>query len=262
LSIPREDVSIGDVYSYNGKEASVFGNLTDLLEPQFEIPPIGNGVMADISGKVSNGMSLSFGMKFLEGFLKVFRASSIISTIKAGYESKATHFVKFSFSNVTRDSVKVNLVRRKMSGHKIVDGGSIGDDDNKNAEYYVVTAVLKSPSINISAEDVNNKSLDVNIEAANIADASTKVSVERAREGEISYKGDRSIAFGVELYQLDYDNGNRSFKFHQVTNTVSLRNAENREITITQNKAIEPALIKDPENGEGNGFLTILDKPI
>jgi hypothetical protein len=258
LSIPREYASIGDVYSYNGKEASVFGNLTDLLEPQFEIPQIRPGeVMADIYGKISRGVSLSFGMKFLGGFLKVFGASSIINTIQAGYESKATRFVKFSFSNVTRDSVNVNLVRRKMSGHKVVDGEGVDDDNNKNGQYYVVTAVIKSPSINISAEDANNRSLAVNIEAAGIADASAKVSVEKAREGEITYKGDKSIAFGVELYQLDYDNVNRSFKFHEVTSTVFIRNEENKETPIVQNNVIEPALIKDPEKGE-DGFLTIL----
>src|SRR5687767_14845928 len=97
LSIPREYASIGDIYVYDGKEASVFGNLTDLLEPAFEIPPLRSGeVMANIAGKVSRGVSISFGMKLLGGFLKVFGASGIIGTIQAGYESKATRFVKFS----------------------------------------------------------------------------------------------------------------------------------------------------------------------
>ena len=144
--------------------------------------------MADISGKISKGVSLSFGMKFLGGFLKVFGGSSIISTIQAGYESKATRFVKFSFSEITRDSVNVNLLRRKMSGHKIADGGEeINDDDDKNIQYYVVTAVVKSPSINISAEDTNSRSLDVNAEAAaKEASASAKYSIEKAREGELT----------------------------------------------------------------------------
>jgi hypothetical protein len=102
--------------------------------------------------------SLSFGMKLLGGFLKVFGGSSIISTVQAGYESKAARFVKFSFSSITRNSVNVNLLRRKMSGHRIANGEEINDKDDKNVQYYVVTALVKSPSINVSAEDANSRS--------------------------------------------------------------------------------------------------------
>lgn len=81
-----------------------------------------------------------------------------------------------------------------------------------------------------------------------------------SREGEITYKGDKSIAFGVELYRLNYDGINRIFGFHELTNTVFLRNEENMEIPIKQNKVIQPILIKDTENGEEDGFLTLNDK--
>lgn len=257
LSIPREYASIGDIYSYNDREASEYGSLTDLLEPQFEIPQIRKDeVMADISGKISKGVSLSFGMKLLGGFLGVFGGSGIISAVQAGYESKATRFVKFSFSEITRDSVNVNLLRRKMSGHKIADGEEINGSDNK---YYVVTAVVKSPSVNISAEDANSRSLDVNVEAAKMANASGKVSIENAREGEVVYKGDKSIVFGIELYQLDYDNENKSFRMHEVTKTTYVRDIENKETPIRQ-KVIEPAVIKDPEKGEDDGFLIVINR--
>ncbi len=106
-----------------------------------------------------------------------------------------------------------------MSGHKLADGEGFVDT-GRNFSVFCSSSCNRK-SINISTEDENNRSLDVSIEASKLAEASAKVSIEKSREGEITYKGDKSIAFGIELYQLDYDNTNRIFKFHEVTNTVT-----------------------------------------
>lgn len=69
LSIPRENVSIGDMYMDDNRQVTSPGSITDFLDG-FRLPPIKAGeTMADVSGKVSNGINANAGMGFLKAFL-------------------------------------------------------------------------------------------------------------------------------------------------------------------------------------------------
>jgi hypothetical protein len=75
LSIPRENASVGDVYTTDGnnqQHASPPGNIKYLLDPPFDfskIKTVTGEVMADVSGTISNSMSADLGLKI---FLKAF----------------------------------------------------------------------------------------------------------------------------------------------------------------------------------------------
>jgi hypothetical protein len=106
LRLPKKDAFVGDVYSFNGRDATKYGSLTDLLGSSFESFQIQKDkAMTDIVGKISKKVSLSFSINLLGEFFKIFGASNLINTIRAEYESKKTRFVKFSFSEMTYDYV-------------------------------------------------------------------------------------------------------------------------------------------------------------
>ena len=70
--------------------------------------------------------------------------------------------------------------------------------------------------------------------------------------GEITYKGEKNVAFGIEIYQINYNSTDNTFKFHEVTETTYLRKVESPVLR----RGIEPALIEDPEKGDV--FLPII----
>jgi hypothetical protein len=94
----------------------------------------------------------------------------------------------------------------------------------KGYRYFLVTAVVKSPSINIIADDEQKRAVDVDVKALQIANISTNVSLEYAGKGEIIFKGKHNLVFGVGLYELIiYDSNYNCFRFKTVAETVKLR---------------------------------------
>jgi hypothetical protein len=251
LSVPRANASIGDLYRYDGSKVNTPGNISYFLEPSLEISNITAGErMAEISGTISRGLETNFGLEFLEGFLMTLGAGGIVSNVRNSYESKNTHSLKFSFSDIRRDYVDPYWLSEEISDHTIKKDSAMYGEGYR---YFLVTSVVRSPSINIIAEDEQMRGVDVDVKAIQLADVSAGVSVEKAGRGEITFKGKQSLAFGVELYELLYDTTENRFRFKTVTETVKLRD-KGSEITRTD---IKPAFVGDPL--EGNAFFSVVE---
>jgi hypothetical protein len=247
LPIPREDVPVGLVFLYDGRYASEFAKLPQLFDPPFDLPDPSKGDMALFNGKVSHAVEVGFGLKILGGFLALFGAASIVSTIRASYEAKATQFITFSFSPVTRHSVLPYDIKDLLKGRQIKEKDLIYE---RQGEYFVATGVLLSRSIRIEAKDENKKA--ANAQVGNDAKAAVegRVSIEDIGEGLIEYTGNKNLAFGVQLHRLIFNPQDSTFTFPEVTKTVKLMEAgeEARERIVTYIE--EPALIGDPAKGD------------
>ncbi len=212
LSIPRENVAVGDLYVYDGKRVSTPGIITYFLDPPLEIPSdkiITGERLADVTGRLSNGIHVNAGLGILDGFLTAMGAGGIVTKVRASYEAKGMKTLKFHFDLATRDYVDAFLFGRKLIGHRVMEEHPLYIE---GCRYYLTTAVVRSSSISIIAEGDNATSVNIDLEAMKIAEASAAVSTTKSGEGEVTFIGKKKLAFGVELYELHYDAKRKTLK--------------------------------------------------
>lgn len=203
LSIPREKAQVGDLYVHDGKRVSTPGQVKYFLDPPLTMPhPVTGESMADVVGQLTQGISIKVGLSLLEGFLTALGAGGALTKLRTGFETKGTKIIKFCFEHATRDHVDVMQLGSKLARHKIKQGNAIYGEGN---HYYMVTAVARSSSISINAENENNQSVDLDAELLKVGEGDMGVSVSSSGTGKLTFKGKKSLAFGVELYELMYD---------------------------------------------------------
>ncbi|MGH2543872.1 MAG: hypothetical protein ACRDIB_13805 [Ardenticatenaceae bacterium] len=223
LAQPREGVAVGDLYVQDGKQVSSPGSVVYFLEPPLEMPPLNAGeVLADVSGMLSNAVSANAGLGLLDTFLAALGAAGIVSKLRAAFETKKASAVRFRFASATRDSVDPMQLGSKLIRHKIIEDHPLYDDDS---HYYLVTAVVRTPNISIVAQSDSSTAVDLGVEAMQLGSADTGVTVEKMQGGEVTFKGKKSLAFGVQLYELSYDQKRKKLKFKLPPGLVKVRSA-------------------------------------
>lgn len=63
--------------------------------------------------------------------------------------------------------------------------------------YFLVTALIRSSSISIIAEDEQNRLVDLDRKAMQLVDVSSNVSVKKSGKGKLTFKGNQSLVSGV-----------------------------------------------------------------
>lgn len=114
LPIPRNDIFLCDIFIQDKNGMSGSGSIVDFLEPEYENPQIRNGTVADLSGQLSRNISFDVGIRLLEGFLSAFGIGSIIQTVKVGYQTNGTQYMKFRFTKIQHDTVSAIHSRLKL----------------------------------------------------------------------------------------------------------------------------------------------------
>ena len=215
LSIPREKASVGDLYVQEGNSqyVSTPGSITNFLEPQFEVPSITTGeTMAGVSGTTSRDASGKAGVDFLEGFLNALGPAGIGTKVRGSYESSSKNKITFTFENPTRDYADPGLVGRKLVDHTLMKQHALIAEGRR---YYLVTGVARSSGISITTEGDNKQIMDVDAQVTKLANISSGVTIQKNQTGSVTFKGLKNLAFGVELYELEYiqNNGGQVGKF-------------------------------------------------
>jgi hypothetical protein len=202
--------------------------MANLLVPPPELPAPRTGErMADIEGVTSKGHAIAEGLSLLEGFLVAFGAGPLTAKAKAEYETKGVQKLRFRIVAPARDSVDPFDLGAALVGKRLVEDNPWWSEDNR---YYLTTAVARTSSIGVAAEDGSSLGIDVDIEALKIAGASSGFAVERAAENEVVYAGDRPLAFGVELCELSYDRKRASFRLKSAEHALRLRGRSSQPV--------------------------------
>lgn len=243
LSIPRENASVGDLYVQEGdsKYVSTPGSITNFLEPPFEVPSIITGeTMAGVSGTTSRDASGKVGMDFLEGFLNALGPAGIGTKVRGGYESSSKSKITFTFENPTRDYVDPGLVGRKLVDHTLMKRHALIAEGRK---YYLVTAVARSSGISMTTEGDNRQVMDIDAQIMKLANVSGDISIQKNQTGNVTFKGQKNLAFGVELYELQYvsnDGGAQEGKF--------LMSTQQKAVVARKEQEQEPVPLFGPDN--------------
>jgi hypothetical protein len=246
LSIPRENGSAGDLYMQEDNQSvSTPGSVTNFLTGEFQIPTVKTGeTMADVSGTTSRDASGKAGMNFLEGFLNTLGPAGIGTTVKGAYERRSQNKITFTFQNPTRDYVDAFELGKKLINHTIMKGNALYGKDRR---YYIVTAVAKSNSISVISEGTTKQTVDLDMEIMKLAKASGGTSIENKGAGQIVFRGQKNLAFGVELYELKYvdDEVGARFQMGSIDTPVAVRGQEQSREKFFDNT--KPAELLDPD---------------
>jgi hypothetical protein len=251
LSIPRENASVGDLYMQDGNQnLSTPGNIKNFLTGEFQIPSISTGeIMADVTGTTSRDASGKAGMNFLEGFLNALGPAGIGITVRGSYERRSQNKIIFTFQNPTRDYVDVFELGKSLINYRIMKENALYAKDRR---FYIITAVARSSSIGIISEHNSKQTVDVDTGIMNLAKVSGGISIENSGAGQITFKGQKNLAFGVELYELKWleDGDEARFQMGSIEKPVVARGEVGGIKKITREQfydKIKPIELLDPD---------------
>ena len=242
LSVPRQRLDLGDIYILPNREpVPSAGNVKDLLIPPLQMPESSlDEIMADFSGRLTEAISYSVGVGFMESFLVAIGAGPLNVKLRSAYEGGGVKTLRFRFENVTRDSIAGIKLGNRLKDSQVDERNAIWDEDNR---YYIVTGIARSASLSVLGELENKKAFDIEIGNA-VAGLNSNVKVEKAADSAVTYKGNTKLAFGVELYELEYSSKTKKIKLAPPTQVPVVRGIGQIR---TKDEAV-PAMVRGPDN--------------
>lgn len=200
LAVPREGVACGDVYVRHGRRVSSGIAIRELVEPPIALPPALEGeALADLAGVLSDGVSVDVGFGLLEGFLAAVGAGGLVTKVSAGVERSRTSVLRFRLTGATRDSVNAGALGTMLEGRRLRSTQPLVQAGN---DYFVTAAVVRTASLSIAGEDEERQRTRLGAEVMAVGQGEAGVTVERGDAGEVTFRGSKRLAIGVELYEL------------------------------------------------------------
>jgi hypothetical protein len=219
LLIPRERAAVGDLYVKQRNRILPPGQIGDFLQPAITLPPAKHEALAQLSGVLSQKVSFSIGIEFLEGFLSVLGAFPLVDSARFQYQRSGVESLSFRLTDCTRTFVDLVTMGTRLSGRRPDTTHPLW---RKGSRYYVTVAVVRSPSLNVRAERSDGSAPKIDISALHVAGASASVSVHQTGAAELKYQGKRQLAIGVEVVELLFDHAG-GLRFGAQKNALALR---------------------------------------
>jgi hypothetical protein len=206
LKLPREGVDPLEILGRDGSSMEDLGPLSTIWTSNVAVPTTGTTQAVDVNGQKTSDLKLSIGLDILASVLQGMGVPA--PSLNTAY-SKASS-VQFTFTNVQVVRV-APLEVGKYLAH--------GDLDTSNAfatyfqdhdkEAYVITEVLKSNAIKVTAK--NDSGVSVGVDLPNIQNVlGTKVNVAASGSGnqELTYQGQTMVTFGFKVFGISFADGN------------------------------------------------------
>lgn len=201
LSLPRSGIRTGEVFIHGERSIVGSGDITTMFEPGFALSPaVLNERAIPLEETQSNELEASAALNLLD---KLFAALGFggSAEVRAAYSANRATKLRFKFASPTRDSLDIIAVTDRLFGAKpkAHQWGKSGES------VYLVTGVLRSRGISISATTDGGAGVDVIAKVKPLAEASGKVKVSSGDGSTLTYSGHEPLGFGVELVELSYD---------------------------------------------------------
>ncbi len=214
VKVPRAGILPMQVLGNDG-QSRILGPIDAMwtpADPSAKEPQPGPPVPASlINGSKTDALDIHFGLSILAEALKAFGAT--VPSLDLAYNHAAS--VQFSYTGVTSISVVLLEVGKYLSNgtidqtNPVVQNYFYSDD----AKAYLITDVLQSNSITVTATDSNGGSVGVDIPAIEgLVGANVTVSPSSADASSVTYTGPTPVTFGFAVQQL-FANGN-AFRLH------------------------------------------------
>lgn len=161
---------------------------------------------ATVNGQKTDALELSLGLSVLANALSAFGAT--VPSLNVAYTSASK--VQFSYTGVT-----LTVVSPLDAGNYLA-GGTLQTDnptvqryfDNPDCTAYLITSVLKSDSISVTATDEHGTGITVDVPAiSQLVGAKVGVKPSAAGSSTLTFTGPEAVTFGFAVQQIAYTDG-------------------------------------------------------
>jgi hypothetical protein len=219
LSRPRENVKVCDLFAVSGDRVVQTGSLAGFLKAPFDVPPVTNDeALIDIDSTVSNAVSGSAGINFLQGFLALIGVAPL-TAVSPALEASKDRTLHFKFGGCTR-----NYVTDAFELESVLNDVPFDKDTSKMKDeyrYYLATGVHHCTSLIFELAEKNNTKIDLSADVAKIAGAKASLTVDGNRQ--VTARADRKLAYGVELNELVYNERHQRLGLAEAASDVHIR---------------------------------------
>lgn len=200
LALPAADVEPGQfVIAPKGAVArrveagAVLDGPLDGLQINRAIP------MADVSGVRSNGVSAGLAADIAEAFIIALGGLGLATKFGAKIRREKCDELRFSFPEPSLDKLELAVFRGRIAPRRLDVNSPFHDPA---ARYFVVNAVARSRALDIVLDKSVDGAGEVAAGFAKLVDVEANLSVEIVDGSVVRFRGDRALAFGVELFQF------------------------------------------------------------
>lgn len=211
LARPRENVSVFQVFAFRDDEVFQSGSLDAFLRTKVEKPEVAEDeVLLDIDTTLSGAVSGTVGLNFLQGFLSLIGIGAV-NAVSSSFEKSQSHALRFRFGRCTRDYVKDGFDLDWKLGEVAFDKGKSAMKEG--GRYYIVTGVHFCSALTFELLDKNGTTVDLSADVALLGGGKGGFSVNKERQ--ITATSDKTLAYGVELNELAYDDKHQRLQLQE-----------------------------------------------
>jgi hypothetical protein len=209
VKLPRTGIEPMDTI---GKDKSTewLGPLASVWKSSIAVPVPGPPRPAvDVQGQQSDKLDLSIGLKVLSNALKAFGAT--VPSLDFAF-TKARK-VTFTFTNVTSTVVAPfdagnYLAAGDLNSHNPIVRRYFLDDDDSDAQAYLIFDVLKSDSITVTASSDSGASVKLDVPSIQAAvGVNVGVTTADSSGSTLTFKGTTPVTFGFKAMEINFVNG-------------------------------------------------------
>ncbi len=205
VRLPRRGIDPLDVLGRDGRSMERLGRLDQIWKSAKPVPQPGPAQLAaKISGQQTNEMSLSVGLKLLNGVLAAIGAK--LPQLDFAYSQAST--LQFTFGDVTTRGVDPFLVGDYLGNGDLTGSNPVFDHyfHEEDTEAFVLTEVLEAKAISVSAKTQNEGSFAADIPAIQqVVGADVKVGVKAGSGSDLTFAGEQPVTFGFKTFQIAFD---------------------------------------------------------
>ena len=216
---PEENIAPLDLIGEFRGARGIIGTLDQLVDgATANMPRVRSGAASEISGQRTSKMPINIGLNILGSILGPLGGNL---GVKAAYDNSRK--MEFAFLNVERERAnQIGIGDYIESGdvrweHLILEKYLFG-----RGNLYVITEVVKSDKIGVTAFKRDNASVSLDIpEVQQMVGGDVSVGLESEVTNTLSYKGNKKLVFGFAAIELSAgergDSGDLNLVFRPVT---------------------------------------------
>lgn len=202
VRLPRTGLNPLDVLGREGRHPPEhLGALPTVWKSAAKQPPVEDGVTAEIAGKTTSNIRIDFGLKILEGVLGAMGAA--VPQVGLAYSRART--IRFEFKEATVRKINLLMLGNYLSSGDLNSQSPIVRHYmlNEEAQAFVISDVLLSASLRVTALDEKESDAKVDVSAIQGA-VSTSIDVKAmaGTEGDLVYHGKMPLAFGYKAHEI------------------------------------------------------------
>ncbi len=226
LSRPRDKVSVFEVFALRDNEVFLSGSIDGFLRSKFDKPEVEKGeILVDIEKTISDAISGNIAVEFLQGFLSHLGAS-MMNAVSVAMVKSQSRALRFRFVGCTRDYVKDGFeLDWKLSEVPFIRENS---SMKEGYRYYIATGVHYCNKLMFEVLDKNLAKVDISADLAVVASSKTGLTFEN--DGQITATSDKTLAYGIELNEIVYDEKRKRLGLKESGNYVHVKAGEPAEL--------------------------------